>query len=374
MDKDYLHIFQEWVPGGSVASLLSKFGSFSIEVIQSYIVQTLNGLSYLHDNNIIHRDIKGSNILVNEEGIVKLADFGASKKLKNAAGDMMMSLTVRGTPFFMAPEVYEEKYSSKADIWGIGCVAFQMVTAKPPWKGLGFTNPISLFNHIKKQNGPPQMEHPQEDNFSTRQQMSWIMLQEFVCKCFEQDPLKRPSVKELLKDKLFSATVEGDIDDEVSVQYRGLFSPRTVTSNKNCSPKYVLSPMQQPSGGAHRSTKEIQKGRRETSLLSPPLSKTNARKDSPSIATCATPLTRPQSQNSPSPDTQGWPIWAKTQLEQQKPDNISELMDSLALSEDSGHIDDRQSMERRSSISGSTAFSNLVGLKLLESTERKYMK
>eukprot|EP00532_Pseudo-nitzschia_australis_P004032 CAMPEP_0168201928 /NCGR_PEP_ID=MMETSP0139_2-20121125/23993_1 /TAXON_ID=44445 /ORGANISM="Pseudo-nitzschia australis, Strain 10249 10 AB" /LENGTH=125 /DNA_ID=CAMNT_0008127567 /DNA_START=83 /DNA_END=460 /DNA_ORIENTATION=- len=93
----------------------------------------------------MHRDIKGSNILVNNEGVVKLADFGASKKLKNLAADMMMSLTVRGTPYFMAPEVFEEKYSAKADIWGIGCVAFQMATAKPPWKELGFTNPISLL-------------------------------------------------------------------------------------------------------------------------------------------------------------------------------------------------------------------------------------
>jgi len=184
MDDKFLHIFQEWVPGGSVSSLLGKFGSFSIEVIQSYISQTLNGLIYLHDNDIMHRDIKGSNILVNDEGIVKLADFGASKKLKNLSSNMMMSLTVRGTPYFMAPEVFEEKYSAKADIWGVGCVAFQMVTAMPPWKELGFSNPISLFNHIKKQNGSPPMEHPQKKSFSKRQKKFMGCAERFCSKMF----------------------------------------------------------------------------------------------------------------------------------------------------------------------------------------------
>lgn len=132
MDTNNMRIFQEWVPGGSVASMLSHFGAFPLQVIQRYLSQTLAGLQYLHENNIIHRDIKGSNILVNDEGVVKLADFGASKKLSNLKGDMMMSLTVRGTPYFMAPEVFEERYTSKADIWGIGCVAYQMITASPP--------------------------------------------------------------------------------------------------------------------------------------------------------------------------------------------------------------------------------------------------
>eukprot|EP00536_Pseudo-nitzschia_multiseries_P009057 jgi/Psemu1/199816/e_gw1.245.61.1 len=203
MDNEFLHIFQEWVPGGSVASLLHKFGSFSIEVIQSYISQTLSGLRYLHENNIMHRDIKGSNILVNDEGVVKVADFGASKKLKNLSDDMMMSLTVRGTPYFMAPEVFEERYSSKADIWGIGCVAFQMATANPPWKELGFTNPISLFNHMKRHKGPPEMKHPQKESFSKQQELSWNLFTKFVCKCFEYDPLQRPSAKELQNDPFF---------------------------------------------------------------------------------------------------------------------------------------------------------------------------
>uniref|UniRef100_A0A7S4AJ49 Protein kinase domain-containing protein n=1 Tax=Pseudo-nitzschia australis TaxID=44445 RepID=A0A7S4AJ49_9STRA len=380
MDKEFLHIFQEWVSGGSVAGLLSKFGSFSIEVIQSYISQTLSGLRYLHDNNIMHRDIKGSNILVNNEGVVKLADFGASKKLKNLAADMMMSLTVRGTPYFMAPEVFEEKYSAKADIWGIGCVAFQMATAKPPWKELGFTNPISLFNHMKKQKGPPLMEHPQKESFSKQQEMSWNLFEQFVCRCFEYESSQRPSAKEIQDDPFFLTSVDGDADDDESTHFRGLFSPGN-ESKKLFSPKQFSSPAKQLSP-ARCLTRTKSKGRQDMTLMSPPLPKKNTERIESPFAKCDTPPTQPKVQNSPSPDTQEWPAWAKTELRKQNSckekisetkdatrNNLPELMDSLALSEDSRDPNQKTSTERRSSNFGSsTAYSSLIGVNFLEST------
>lgn len=78
-----LNIFLEYVPGGSIASLLAKFGSFRESVVRVYTKQILLGLEYLHANGIIHRDIKGANILVDNTGMVKLADFGASKKIED---------------------------------------------------------------------------------------------------------------------------------------------------------------------------------------------------------------------------------------------------------------------------------------------------
>ena len=70
----------------------------------------------------------GSNILVNDQGIVKLADFGASKQVSKLKGGMMMTMTLRGTPYFMAPEVFEERYGVEADIWSVGGVGIQMVS------------------------------------------------------------------------------------------------------------------------------------------------------------------------------------------------------------------------------------------------------
>ena len=80
-NRGHLYIFQEWVSGGSLAHLLQRFGPFQEGVVQNYTRQILYGLIYLHENHIVHRDIKGGNILVDESGTVKLADFGASSRL-----------------------------------------------------------------------------------------------------------------------------------------------------------------------------------------------------------------------------------------------------------------------------------------------------
>ena len=75
VQKNRIFIFQEWIPGGSVAALLHKFGPFSIRVIKTYLTQILNGLEYLHSCRILHRDIKGGNILINDDGVVKVRKF-----------------------------------------------------------------------------------------------------------------------------------------------------------------------------------------------------------------------------------------------------------------------------------------------------------
>ncbi|XP_073366437.1 mitogen-activated protein kinase kinase kinase ANP1 isoform X9 [Aegilops tauschii subsp. strangulata] len=80
-EEDTLNILLEFVPGGSIQSLLGKLGSFPEAVVRKYTRQILQGLEYLHSNAIIHRDIKGANILVDNKGCIKLANFGASKQV-----------------------------------------------------------------------------------------------------------------------------------------------------------------------------------------------------------------------------------------------------------------------------------------------------
>ncbi|CAM9518502.1 unnamed protein product, partial [Heterosigma akashiwo] len=192
-----LCIFQQWVPGGSVASLLKKFGPFREHVVRKYTKQLLKGLRYLHNNKIIHRDIKGANILVDVTGVVKLADFGTSKRLEISDELMQETMahgTMKGTPYFMAPEVImRQKYGRKADIWSLGGAVMEMATGDPPWKSLQMRNPIELFRFIHTHTHPPNID------FSLS-----LPLRLFLERCFIRNPKERPSAKALLKDRFVS--------------------------------------------------------------------------------------------------------------------------------------------------------------------------
>ncbi|XP_007954588.2 mitogen-activated protein kinase kinase kinase 2 [Orycteropus afer afer] len=129
-----LSIFMEYMPGGSVKDQLKAYGALTENVTRKYTRQILEGVHYLHSNMIVHRDIKGANILRDSTGNVKLGDFGASKRLQTIclSGTGMKSVT--GTPYWMSPEVISgEGYGRKADIWSVGCTVVEMLTEKPPW-------------------------------------------------------------------------------------------------------------------------------------------------------------------------------------------------------------------------------------------------
>ncbi|EJK76952.1 hypothetical protein THAOC_01259, partial [Thalassiosira oceanica] len=201
--RNILHIFQEWAPGGSVSSLLRQFGGpFTTAVVRSYTSQILSGLQYLHSHGIIHRDIKGGNILVSSDGSIKVADFGASKRVEVLSDEPdEMEMTMRGTPYFMALEVFEERYGAKADIWSVGGVIYQMVTGSPPWKNLGFKSPISLFMHLKSHDRPPELPYLSQCSDNERQQLLSILK-----RCFQRDPSLRPSASDLQHDPFLTCT------------------------------------------------------------------------------------------------------------------------------------------------------------------------
>jgi mitogen-activated protein kinase kinase kinase len=85
LEGDFLNIFLEYVPGGSVTALLRNYGAFEEPLVKNFVRQILNGLLYLHERDIIHRDIKGANVLVDNKGGIKISDFGISKKVEDSA-------------------------------------------------------------------------------------------------------------------------------------------------------------------------------------------------------------------------------------------------------------------------------------------------
>jgi len=184
-----LHIFMEFVPG-SISSMLQQFTKFHESVVRKYTRQILFGLKYLHDNKILHRDIKGANILVDERGIVKMADFGHSKLLTNDKTAYEKTLA-RGTPLWMSPETIKGKPGRKADVWSLGCTIIEMLTGLPPWQEM-----LDKVGHIQQlmyqvavtKTGP---KLPDSITPEARQ---------FLELCFVIDPKHRASVDLLLQE------------------------------------------------------------------------------------------------------------------------------------------------------------------------------
>jgi serine/threonine protein kinase len=178
-----LYFVLEYVEHGSLAGLLKKYGVFPEHLIASYTEQMLRGLKYLHEEGIIHRDIKGDNILITKDGKVKLADFGTAK-LEDAE---KKTQTVVGTPYWMAPEVIEmSACGPTSDIWSLGCTVIELLTGAPPYFELG---PMSALFNIVEDRHPPL-----PDNLSD-------LLRSFLKVCFKKDPRQRPTATELVEHK-----------------------------------------------------------------------------------------------------------------------------------------------------------------------------
>ena len=142
---------------------------------------------------MIHRDIKGGNILTTKDGEVKLADFGVAMILNQEQNSTLQNKNVSfaGSPYWMAPEVINEKaeVTSACDIWSLGCTVIELLTGKPPYFDL---NPFTAMIKIVYEKSPPVPEGISPD------------MADFLGECFEKDPIKRISAKNLLRHRLLN--------------------------------------------------------------------------------------------------------------------------------------------------------------------------
>ncbi|XP_062212448.1 serine/threonine-protein kinase 1-like [Phragmites australis] len=185
--EEYLWIIMEYCGGGSVADLIGITEEPLDESQIAYICrEALKGLAYLHSIFKVHRDIKGGNILLTEQGEVKLGDFGVAAQLTRT---MSKRNTFIGTPHWMAPEVIQEnRYDGKVDVWALGVSAIEMAEGMPPRSTV---HPMRVIFMISREPAP-MLEDKEK----------WSLLfHDFIAKSLTKDPRLRPAASEMLKHK-----------------------------------------------------------------------------------------------------------------------------------------------------------------------------
>lgn len=174
----------EYCAVGSVADIMKVRNLPMEEVhIANLMRQVILGLVYLHEQRLIHRDIKSGNVLLNDQGEAKLADFGVSGQLSDKT---QKRTTVIGTPYWMAPEVIQEVgYDTKADVWSLGITGIEMAEEEPPYANV---HPMRAIFLIPSRD-PPVLSEP--DRWSPE-------FRDLLHKCLIKTPEQRPAAADLL--------------------------------------------------------------------------------------------------------------------------------------------------------------------------------
>eukprot|EP00752_Nemacystus_decipiens_P015075 g13429.t1 len=211
--ENELWLVMEFMSKGSclhvmnVAKKEGKGDGMKEEWIAYIVKQTLQGLKYFHDQGQIHRDIKAGNILLGEDGRVKLADFGVAGWLVGYGNRRNVAKTFVGTPCWMAPEVMEQVdgYNQKADIWSIGITALELAKGHAPYARL---EPMKVLMQTIEREPPSLKSYP--DDRQPGGDVFGRNFKEVVRFCLQKNPKERPNCASLLSKKFFKRDLQPD--------------------------------------------------------------------------------------------------------------------------------------------------------------------
>ncbi|KAF6778187.1 hypothetical protein AHF37_04152 [Paragonimus kellicotti] len=183
---------------GDLFQIIEDDGQLSEEIVRSIACQLVSALYYLHAHRILHRDMKPQNILLGQEGVIKLCDFGFARVMNL---NSMVLTSIKGTPLYMAPELVQEKpYDHTADLWALGCILYELFVGKPPFYTESIFQLVKMITKMSIQ-WPPDM-NPEFKDFLTR--------------LLQKDVRKRLQWPELLDHPFIAAGIQSKTMDCVS--------------------------------------------------------------------------------------------------------------------------------------------------------------
>lgn len=193
-----LHIAMQYCEGGDLYTRLKEQKGIPLEERQvvEWFVQIAMALQYMHERNILHRDLKTQNIFLTKSKIIKVGDLGIARVLESASD---MATTLIGTPYYMSPELFSNKpYNHKSDVWALGCCVYEMTTLKHAFNAKDMN---SLVYKILKGKTPPMPRQYGTD------------LQDLMRQMLDQNPDRRPSVNRILRNPFIKRNIAIFLED-----------------------------------------------------------------------------------------------------------------------------------------------------------------
>ena len=194
-----INFIRDYASGGDLNKFTKEINFVKLRVIIKWCKQILNAINFLHTNNIIHRDLKPANIFINSSnGDILLGDFGLAKLIKNN------TTSIIGTPEYMAPEIYDEKYDKRVDIYSFGLCLLQFLTGEFPYNECCL--PAQIWRKITNGIFPESLE-----------KVNNILGKELILKCINHNPDNRPTIKEILEHDFFKIVY--NLDEIINKAY-----------------------------------------------------------------------------------------------------------------------------------------------------------